>query len=67
MNRNVKLLTVIKSDNLPSVLYDFDFSGLVNAPYALPNKDLGQKKSLIGFTLVLNLTRNWHFKIESNF
>lgn len=42
MVRNQKLLTF--KDNAPRVLvpYDFDFSGLVNASYAIPNGDYKQ-------------------------
>ncbi len=41
--RNVEL--VQKTDGrLIAVPYDFDFSGLVSAPYARPNVDVGQKK-----------------------
>lgn len=41
MSRNVKLLTS-KSDQITYVVpYDFDFSGLVNASYCVPNLDYG--------------------------
>lgn len=43
MLRNVELLQ--KQDGkLVPVPYDFDFSGLVSAPYARPNVDVGQKR-----------------------
>ena len=41
MLRNVKLYKVKGSDFCNLVPYDFDFSGLVNAPYAIPNSDYG--------------------------
>lgn len=37
--RNVKLL--LKDDKIIAVPYDFDFSGLVSAPYAAPSSHLG--------------------------
>lgn len=42
MMHNVKLLQ--KTADAPVVLvpYDFDFAGLVNAPYAIPNRNVGQ-------------------------
>ena len=39
MARNVKILQIKKSGALIPVPYDFDFAGLVNAPYAVPNPD----------------------------
>ncbi len=39
VGRNVKYL--IKNDRVIPVPYDFDFSGLVNAPYAIPNPNFG--------------------------
>lgn len=41
MNRNVKLFKSEKSGKLVAVPYDFDFSGFVNAPYAVPKSSLG--------------------------
>jgi len=42
MNQNIK--TIDKKDgNRIMVPYDFDFSGLVDAPYAIPNKDYQQQ------------------------
>ena len=38
--RNVKMVRTPDGTLVP-VPYDFDFSGLVNAPYAVPNSDLG--------------------------
>ena len=38
--RNVKIIQPLDGGPLVPVPYDFDFSGLVNAPYALPNTDL---------------------------
>ena len=40
--RNVKLVKR-PDDVLVPVPFDFDFAGLVNAPYAIPNPDLGLK------------------------
>lgn len=39
VGRNVKYL--IKNGKVIPVPYDFDFSGLVNAPYAIPNPNFG--------------------------
>lgn len=41
MMRNLKIITPFDGGGLIPVPYDFDFSGLVNAPYALPNSDYG--------------------------
>ncbi len=38
-NRNVKLIRVQKNGKVIPVPYDFDFSGLVDAPYAIPNSN----------------------------
>lgn len=43
MQRNVKLMRQTDGQYV-AVLYDFDFSGLVNASYAIPNPHLGQQK-----------------------
>lgn len=43
MNRNVKFYRSELTGQLILVGYDFDFSGLVNASYAIPNLDLEQK------------------------
>lgn len=42
MNRNIKILKVKKEEAYRVAPYDFDFSGLVNASYALPNVDYKQ-------------------------
>jgi hypothetical protein len=42
MLRNVKLFTRKGKSALP-IAYDFDFAALVNAPYAIPSPELGQK------------------------
>lgn len=42
MMHNVKVVKQQESDPL-LVPYDFDFAGLVNAPYAVPNPDYGQR------------------------
>lgn len=39
MNRNLKLVKVETTGKYVTVPYDFDFSGFVNANYAVPNKD----------------------------
>jgi hypothetical protein len=41
MLRNVRLLQLKKGAGAFFVPYDFDFSGVVNAPYAIPAPDLG--------------------------
>lgn len=43
MVRNMKLFWRPADQEFFVVPYDFDFSGLVNTDYALPNADLGQK------------------------
>lgn len=39
MNRNLKLVMVKETGKYIAVPYDFDFSGFVNASYAIPNAD----------------------------
>lgn len=39
MSRNVKILQMKESGSYLPVPYDFDFAGLVDAPYAVPNPD----------------------------
>lgn len=39
--KNIKVLDAEQSDQFQIVSYDFDFSGLVNAPYYAPRQDLG--------------------------
>jgi hypothetical protein len=39
MLRNIKVLASFSDEELYSIPYDFDFSGLVNASYAIPNPD----------------------------
>lgn len=41
MLRNLKLVKPHNGSGLIPVPYDFDFSGFVNAPYAVPNNQLG--------------------------
>jgi hypothetical protein len=41
MSRNLKLFNTDSGKVLP-VAYDFDFSGMVGAPYAIPARELGQ-------------------------
>ncbi len=41
--RNVKIMQLADKEKPVVVPYDFDFSGLVNAAYARPNVDKGQK------------------------
>ncbi len=42
MVRNVKLVAQADNDKMIPVPYDFDFSGFVNASYAIPRGDIGQ-------------------------
>lgn len=42
MNRNLKMVRRHRDNMLVPVGYDFDFSGLVNAAYALPSNHIGQ-------------------------
>lgn len=39
MPRNIKIVQNAQENNYRAVPYDFDFSGLVNAEYAIPNPD----------------------------
>ncbi|MCB0634253.1 MAG: hypothetical protein R2824_07835 [Saprospiraceae bacterium] len=41
MNRNLKMVKPLDGSSWKPVPYDFDFSGLVNASYAVPNYELG--------------------------
>lgn len=41
---NMKLISYNDGKMTTPVAYDFDYSGLVNAPYAIPNPDLGDVK-----------------------
>lgn len=41
MLRNIKVLSSFSDEKLYAIPYDFDFSGLVNADYAIPNPDYG--------------------------
>jgi hypothetical protein len=41
MQRNIKVLSSLSDEKLYVIPYDFDFSGLVNADYAIPNPDYG--------------------------
>lgn len=43
-SRNVYMLKTPGSDKIGLIPYDFDFSGLVSAPYARPRSDTGLKK-----------------------
>ncbi|MFN0035971.1 MAG: hypothetical protein ACKVUS_12985 [Saprospiraceae bacterium] len=43
MLRNVRLVRAPESGKILLVPYDFDFSGLVSAPYSSPNSDTGLK------------------------
>lgn len=42
MPRNIKIVKGQNNDQYKAVPYDFDFSGLVNAEYAVPNADYNQ-------------------------
>ncbi|MEM9921387.1 MAG: hypothetical protein AAF990_25020 [Bacteroidota bacterium] len=44
--RNVKLVKLNSNGKIVVVPYDFDFSGLVDTPYAIPNRDLGEMESV---------------------
>ena len=50
--RNVKLIKTKDSTNVLVIPYDFDFAGIVNAPYAIPNINLGltsiQQRAFMG-------------------
>ena len=52
MYRNLKFVQVDGQEKWIGVPYDFDFSGLVNAPYALPNPDYNlqsvQERAFLG-------------------
>ena len=41
LNRNIKLVKPSTDQQMITVPYDFDFAGIVDASYALPNADLG--------------------------
>ena len=43
MGRNLKVMKPSDGTNYRIIPYDFDFSGLVNAGYAVPNQDVGQR------------------------
>ncbi len=43
MVRNLKMIETQGNPRVIPVAYDFDFSGMVNASYALPSSDLGQR------------------------
>ena len=51
--RNVKIVQPHEGGKLVPVPYDFDFSGVVNAPYAIPNTDLNltsvKERALLGW------------------
>lgn len=41
--RNVKMIRLAEQEEFLAVPYDFDFAGLVNAKYAVPDASLGQR------------------------
>jgi hypothetical protein len=43
MVRNIKMIEQAGGARVLPVAYDFDFSGLVNASYAVPSSDFGQR------------------------
>ncbi|MCB0543960.1 MAG: CotH kinase family protein [Saprospiraceae bacterium] len=45
MHRNVELFHNSKDGKIIALPYDFDFSGLVSAPYAVPSSDSGLKST----------------------
>lgn len=59
MIRNVKLLAG-NDGEITAVPYDFDFSGLVNANYALPQEGLGQ-------TSVKDRVLKWSFEDDADY
>lgn len=54
--RNLKLYRTADQSGYFAVPYDFDFSGLVNAPYARPSVELGQR--YVGDRVFLGLNRD---------
>lgn len=60
VGRNVKYF--IKNNKVIPVPYDFDFSGLVNAPYAIPNPNFGiasvKERIFLGFKEDANQLRS---------
>lgn len=42
MIRNVKMVKLYSGEGVIPVPYDFDFAGMVEAPYAIPNSGIGQ-------------------------
>lgn len=43
ISRNVKLVKIVGEEEYHTIPFDFDFAGLVAAPYAVPNSGIGQK------------------------
>jgi hypothetical protein len=41
LNKNITMVKLISNNKLVTVPYDFDFSGIVNASYAIPNPNYG--------------------------
>jgi hypothetical protein len=62
MNKNIALVKTSNSNNLITVPYDFDFAGLVNTSYAIPNPNYGIKsvkeRVFLGKELDNNQMRN---------
>lgn len=55
MLRNVRLVRATQTGRTIAVPYDFDFSGLVSAPYSSPNSDTGLKTVRDRFLMNLGL------------
>ena len=53
--RNIKLVQPSNGNPMIPVPYDFDFAGIVDAPYAIPNPDLGltsvQDRAYLGWSV----------------
>lgn len=54
-NRNLRLVHSPRHEKLLAIPYDFDFSGLVNAPYATPSSESGLRSVRERFFMVKNL------------
>jgi hypothetical protein len=56
MMRNVRLIQSTESEKILVVPYDFDFSGLVNAPYASPSSESGLRMVRERFLMANGIT-----------
>ncbi len=57
MLRNVRLIRTSQSSKILAMPYDFDFSGLVSAPYSSPSSDTGLKTVRDRFLMANGLDR----------